>query len=238
MTLIAFEGLPGAGKSTQSRLLAEHLDRAGHAVVYLPDNLTRDTDDLGATLLSLFTRGDPFARHDSVVTEVHLAAAIRTHTLATHIEPTLDQRRTVVEDRGLHTMYSYSLATLLQRHRSAPDLAIAWLYAVGALTGRAADRSLWLRLPVDEAIARAEHRQRHPYTAEQRLYLRYVDDAYRELADRDPTLIVVDVAGRTVNEVHAAVLAALAGDLAASRSNSRPLVPTQRGRRPPSGGRG
>lgn len=224
MTLTAFEGLPGAGKSTQAKLLAEQLRRTGQPVTYLPDNLTRDTDDLGMTLLALFTSGDPFARHDSVITEVHLAAAIRTHTLATHIVPALQRGDAVVEDRGLHTMYSYSFATVLQRHRSDPESAIAWLYAVGALAGRAADRALWLRLPAAEAIRRAERRQGHSYTAEQRRYLHFVDAAYEELAARDPGLTVIDTTGLTPDEVHTTVLAALT----TPPIDSGPLIPAQR----------
>ncbi|TMC10370.1 MAG: hypothetical protein E6J41_08290 [Chloroflexi bacterium] len=35
--LISLEGLPGAGKSTQGRMLAEHLQRKGTKTCYLPD---------------------------------------------------------------------------------------------------------------------------------------------------------------------------------------------------------
>ena len=88
---------------------------------------------------------------------------------------------------GLHTMYSYSLATLFQKHDVPAGPGIDWLTAVSALACRAADHSLWLRMPPGQAIERAERRQGHPYSGEQRVYLHHVDDAYleRAAADRD-----------------------------------------------------
>lgn len=206
--LLGFEGLPGAGKSTQSGKLAGFLTRRGLIVNYLPDNLTRDADPLGRALLTLFNSGDPFSRHDSVITDTFLAAAIRADTFATDIAGPLANGVTVIEDRGIHTLYSYSLARLLQQH-VAPADAIAWLYQVGFFAGRSADHSVWLYLPADEAIARAESRQGHPYTDEQRAFLRFVHDAYAALADADTSLHVIDVTRLDPEQTHQAVLADL-----------------------------
>jgi dTMP kinase len=153
--LIAVEGLPGSGKTTQARLLTGHLNRSGRSAVFLPDNLTRAEDPLGQTLLEIFDSGDPFARHGSVVTDTFLAAAIRANTFPAFIAPALAGGAVVVEDRGLHTMYSYSLATLLQKHHAPAGPAICWLTAVGALASRAADCSLWLSMPNGPSAAKA-----------------------------------------------------------------------------------
>jgi dTMP kinase len=208
--LIAFEGLPGSGKTTQARLLTAHLNQAGLRAVFLPDNLTRAEDPLGQALLKIFDSGDPFARHGSVVTDTFLAAAIRASTFPAFIAPALAEGAVVIEDRGLHTMYSYSLATLFQKHDAASGPAIDWLTAVGALASPAADHSLWLRMPPGQAIERAERRQSRPYSGEQRAYLRHVHDAYTALAAADPSLHQVDVSGLTEDEAHEAVLTALA----------------------------
>lgn len=207
--LLGFEGLPGAGKSTQAGKLAGFLTGRGLIVNYLPDNLTRDADPLGRALLTLFDSGDPFSRHDNVITDTLLGAAIRADTYATDIAGPLADGVTVIEDRGIHTLYSYSLARLLQQHHVAPADAIAWLYQVGSFAGCPATRSVWLYLPADEAIARAESRQGHPYTDEQRAFLRFVHDAYAALADADTSLHVIDVTGLNPDETHRAVL----GDL-------------------------
>ena len=167
--LIAVEGLPGSGKTTQARLLTEHLNRAGASAVFLPDNLTRAEDPLGQKLLQIFDSGDPFARHGSVIADTFLAAAIRANTFPAFIAP-----------------------------------------AVGALAGRAADHSLWLRMPPGQAIQRAERRQGHSYSGEQRVYLHRVHDAYDALAAADPSLRAVDVTGLAEDQAHEAVLAVLA----------------------------
>ncbi|MEV0003419.1 thymidylate kinase [Micromonospora sp. NPDC050980] len=208
--LIGFEGLTGAGKSTQSGMLADCLTEQGLTVTYLPDNLTRAADPLGRALLTLFDSGDPFSRHEHVVTDTLLGAAIRADTYATDIAGHLAEGSTVVEDRGIHTLYSYSLARLLQHHHIVRADAITWLRNVGTFAGPAAVRSVWLYLPADDAIARAELRQGHPYTAEQRAFLRFVHDAYAELARTDPDLHRVDVTGLNPQQAHHAVLADLA----------------------------
>ena len=207
--LIGFEGLPGAGKTTQSCLLADFLTDRGLIVNYLPDNLTRDADPLGRTLLALFDSGDPFSRHENVVTDTLLGAAIRADTYATDIAGPLADGDAVLEDRGIHTLYSYSLARLLQHQPIVPADAIAWLRTVGSFAGPAADRSIWLYLPADDAIAHAEIRQSHPYTDEQRAFLRFVHDAYTQLAQADPSLHRVDVTGLDPQQTHQAVLADL-----------------------------
>lgn len=86
--LISLEGLPGAGKSTQGRLLQQRLSREGYRTAYLPDLATLETDVLGDQLVEMFSfSGDPFMRHRDVLTESFLAAAIRANIVATRIDP-------------------------------------------------------------------------------------------------------------------------------------------------------
>src|SRR5690606_22408348 len=134
--LISLEGLPGSGKSTQAELLVSRLRSDGYRVAYLPDLVTLDTDPAGRALIELFaSTGDPFMRHRSALTDTFLAAALRAHLVAAHIQPALDEHDIVIEDRGAHTMYSYSLASILRHHRMDLDAAIDWLRSFSALTG-------------------------------------------------------------------------------------------------------
>ncbi len=206
--LISFEGLPGAGKSTQAALLAACLTRQGLPAVTLPDLATLDTDPVAATLIELFaSSGDPYLRHGDAVTDTLLAAAIRADIVATRIDPALSahQDQVVIEDRGIHTMQSYALASLLRDHRATIDLALSWVHTLAALTGPRTGHALWLRLPVDEALRRASHRDQRAPTPEHRSYLQWVNEAYTELAHRDPQLTVLDVGTLQPAEVHLAL---------------------------------
>ncbi|WP_329431214.1 thymidylate kinase (plasmid) [Streptosporangium sp. NBC_01495] len=219
--LISLEGLPGSGKSTQAALLAAHLRASGQTVAHLPDLATLNTDPLGDVLFDLFSScGDVFKRHGDVITDTHLAAAIRANITATLITPALGDHDTVIEDRGIHTMYSYSLASLLHNEPQdgvdGVEAVIAWLTTIGSLTGRQPDLAIWLRLPPPQAIRRAVARDARPFTVEQQTYLRHVDTAYRELAARDARLTILEIdISESPQSVHQRVCAAVH---AASRS--------------------
>jgi hypothetical protein len=60
-------------------------------------------------------------RPGDAVTDTLLAAASRTDIVATRIDPALSahQDQVVIEDRGIHTMQSYALASLLRSATSA-----------------------------------------------------------------------------------------------------------------------
>lgn len=91
---ITFEGIDGSGKSTQARLLAEHLKSAGHDVV-----LTREPGGSpGAEeIRSLVLEGDP--DRWSAETELLLFTAARRDHLERTIEPALANGQVVICDR-------------------------------------------------------------------------------------------------------------------------------------------
>jgi len=92
--LITFEGIDGAGKSTQARLLAEALRAEGHDVV-----LTREPGgSAGARQIRrLVLEGDP--DRWSAETEILLFTAARRDHLERLIEPALAAGKVVVCDR-------------------------------------------------------------------------------------------------------------------------------------------
>src|SRR5437868_1181176 len=94
---IAFEGGEGTGKSTQARLLADHLEAL----------LTREPGGTGVgeriRHLVLDADGDPVAER----AEALLFAAARAQHVAEVIRPVLEAGRHVVTDRFLHSSVAY-----------------------------------------------------------------------------------------------------------------------------------
>ena len=91
---VTFEGIDGSGKSTQARLLADHLTAQGHDVV-----LTREPGGSpGAEeIRALVLQGDP--DRWSAQTEILLFTAARRDHLERTIRPALDAGKVVICDR-------------------------------------------------------------------------------------------------------------------------------------------
>ncbi len=103
---ITFEGIDGSGKSTQSRLFAEHLRKHGHQVV-----LTREPGGSpGAEeIRQLVLTGDP--ERWSAETEILLFTAARRDHLEKTIDPALAAGQTVICDRFADSTRVYQGAT-------------------------------------------------------------------------------------------------------------------------------
>lgn len=93
-TFITFEGIDGSGKSTQARLLSEHLQSLGHDVV-----LTREPGgSAGAEeIRALVLQGDP--DRWSAETEILLFTAARRDHLERTIRPAIAAGKIVICDR-------------------------------------------------------------------------------------------------------------------------------------------
>lgn len=103
---ITFEGIDGSGKSTQSRLLNDALQAAGHATV-----LTREPggSDGAEAIRKLLVEGDP--GRWSPETELLLFNAARRDHLERLIEPALSDGKVVISDRFADSTRVYQGAT-------------------------------------------------------------------------------------------------------------------------------
>lgn len=139
---ITFEGIDGAGKSTQARLLAEHLRAAGHEVV-----LTREPGGSpGAEeIRRLLVEGDP-ARW-SAETEILLFTAARRDHLEKTISPALARGAIVISDRFADSTRVYQGATRGDLRGVVDDLH-------ARMIGREPDLTLIVDMDPEAALGR------------------------------------------------------------------------------------
>ena len=198
---ITFEGGEGAGKSTQVRLLTAALAGQGRDVL-----ATREPG--GATgaeeIRHLLVSGDP-GRWDGV-TEALLHFAARRDHLARTVWPALDAGRWVVSDRFADSTMAYQG----YGHGLGRE-PIERLYAV-TVGSFAPDLTLILDVPPESGIARTHARmdgedryERMDLSFHQRLRAGFL-----EIAALEPQRCVIIDASGSVDEVHAAILKAVA----------------------------
>lgn len=121
---LSFEGGDGAGKSTQSALLAQWLaEECGREVVQ-----TREPGgtELGRTLRNLVLHGD----HVDARTEALLYATDRAHHVAEVIRPALARGAVVITDRYLDSSLAYQAGG---RELNLTELRELQMWAVGGL---------------------------------------------------------------------------------------------------------
>ena len=140
---ITFEGIDGSGKSTQIRMLADHLRAHGHEVV-----LTREPGgSAGAEdIRSLVLEGDP--DRWSAETEILLFTAARRDHLEKTIEPALAAGQIVLCDR-------FADSTRMYQGISRGDLRPVVDQLHSLMIGREPDLTLILDMDPAEGLARA-----------------------------------------------------------------------------------
>ena len=191
--LIAFEGGEGSGKSTQARILADHL---GAVLTKEPGGTA-----LGRHIRALVLEAD--ARL-APKTEALLLAADRCQHVYDVIGAALLQGHDVVYDRFTGSFLAY------QGYGRGLDVGeLRWL-SEWAAEGITADLNVLLDVPLEVAVARkagpGDRFEREGASFHER-----VAEGYRRLAAADPARwVVVDATG-TVDEVASRVRAAFEG---------------------------
>lgn len=168
---IVFEGIDGSGKTTQARMLAEWLERAG-----IPVLLTREPSDgpTGLLIRALTIRPSPDE-------EARMFTEDRRYHVKNVIEPSLASGRTVICDRYIYSSAAY------QGARGLDPYAII---SENKCFARRADMTFLLLVPVEVALARiAGTRQEGFSVFEARADLEAVDRVYRSLINPDITII-------------------------------------------------
>ncbi|MFL5268787.1 MAG: dTMP kinase [Stellaceae bacterium] len=196
---ITIEGGEGAGKSTQVRLLAEALGRAG-----IPVRVTREPGGSpgGEAIRRLLLEGEG-ERWDAISEALLLVAARRVHVRRV-IAPALAEATWVVSDRFADSTLAY------QGYGKGIPLDQLAAFHRFALDDFAPDLTLILDLPAEIGLARAAIRstadrfERLDHEFHQRLRR-----GFREIASSNLTRCVLIDASGDLQAVHSAVLAAV-----------------------------
>lgn len=151
-TFITFEGIDGSGKSTQTRLLADHLEAKGYETV-----LTREPGgSVGAEeIRNLVLQGDP--DRWSAETELLLFTAARRDHLERTIYPALKAGKVVICDR-------FADSTRMYQGLSRGDLREKVDQLHRLMIGTEPDLTILIDMDPAIGLARAKGRQ----TAEER----------------------------------------------------------------------
>ena len=195
--LVAFEGVEGAGKSTQLELLRLALEELGHKVTA--------TREPGGTPVGERVRAlllDPSASVDPRA-EALLFAAARAQLVEEVIRPALEQGQVVLCDRYLHSSLAYQGA--------ARGLGRAEVAAINrfATAGLLPDVVVLLRIDPAEGLARGQGGGRDRIECQDLDFHQRVAGAFLELAAAEPDRFAVIDAARPPERVAADVRAAV-----------------------------
>jgi dTMP kinase len=194
---ISFDGVDGAGKSTQIRLLSEWLSRRGRTVVTCRDP--------GSTGLGERLRSILLDHHDTPIhrrSEMLLFMAARAQLVEEVIRPAIEAGKWVLSDRFLLANVVY------QAHAGGLKVDDVWQVGGVATGGIQPARTILLDMPAAEAARRIQ-RLADRMESQGLDYLDQVRRGFLAEAERLPEQIVVVDAARGSAEVHADVVAAI-----------------------------
>ncbi|MEO7197411.1 MAG: dTMP kinase [Solirubrobacterales bacterium] len=197
---VTLEGVDGAGKSTQARLLAEAL---GPETVLLREP---GGTEVGERLRELLKDG---SLELTPRAELLLFCAARAELVERVIRPAIQAGRDGVCDRFVDSTVAY------QGGARGIDPELVAELSSAAVAGCMPERTILLRLAVGQALERTEDRggprASDRFEREGPVFQEQIDAAFLRIADANPERIaVVDAAG-SVEQVHTRVLAAVRG---------------------------
>jgi dTMP kinase len=208
--LIVFEGSEGAGKSTQLKLLKDHLSGTGIEVLALREpGGTALGDSIRAILLD-----DP-AHQISPAAEALLFMASRAQIVRDQIDPALSRGVVVLMDRFFLSTYAYQIDG-----RGLPEDKVRSANAL-ATGGRVPDLTIVLEISAAEGMERATSRGAQDRIEQsgdefhdrvERAFSRFAGKDWQSAHPECGPVIVVDGRGDPA-EVHVRVVNALAQNL-------------------------
>ncbi|ASJ09756.1 dTMP kinase [Thermococcus siculi] len=200
---IVIEGIDGAGKSTQAKLLAEWFEERGYEVV-----LTKEPTDtaFGKLIRKLVLTGGKEGIIDgariSHEAEALLFAADRAEHVAKLIKPSIEAGKIVISDRYFYSSLAYQWAR---------GLDLEWLIDLNRFAVRP-DLVILLDLPVKESMKRINGRSIKTEFDRIAELQKRVRENYLKLAERFPEMRIVNALA-SVEDIHNDIVALVEHEL-------------------------
>ncbi len=206
---IAFEGGEGTGKSTQSKLIAQWLEKEGEIVLLSREpGGTELGKDLRKILLGHET-GDISPRAEAL-----LYAADRAHHVYSVIRPALDRGEVVISDRYFDSSAAYQGAG---RVLNPSEVARISRWATESLYPTL---TILIDVPAEIGLGRLQSRDR--LEAEPTEFHERVRQEFLQIAMMDPERYFVVDGTQTVEEIHTQIVARVAELPALKRNTQEP----------------
>lgn len=199
---ITFEGIEGAGKTTQARMLCEHLSGKGIQHVF--------TREPGGTIIGEKIRAvllDPQSRGMVPVSELLLYGAARSQHIEEVISPSLAEGKVVICDRFVDATIAY------QGH--GREIPMNVIRIVNSLASADIKPDLTILLDIDPAVGLARARERNQtagdtsttrFDDEELEFHRRVREGYLEIAREDTQRVRVVSADNSPEKVAKQIL--------------------------------
>ena len=191
---ISFEGIEGAGKSTQIKRLATYLESLGNEVLV---TFEPGATHFGASLRKVLL--DPETRLTDPVSETCLFIADRLEHIAQVIKPALERDVVVLTDRFLDSTFAYQCGG-----RQVPKSLLAPLFDLISIRP---DLTVLLDTDPNEGLRRAKARAAlDRFEQEELSFHERVRESFLEIAKNDTNRVhVTHVDGLSIDEVFESV---------------------------------
>ena len=200
---ISFEGIEGTGKSTQAKLLAEHLREKGYRVI--------QTMEPGGTNISMKIRElllSPDSREMDHVTELLLYNAARVQHIKEVIEPAIERGDIVITDRFSDSTVAY------QGFARGIDLQLIDSLDMIATNKLCPDITILLDIDVKTGLSRNKALNKNDrLELEDLSFHEKVRKGFIQIAAREPERVKLVDCSKGLDEVHRKVVEIITGFL-------------------------
>lgn len=216
---ISFEGIDGAGKTTQKDLLVGSLTSMGYQVYESETNHGGNKDTLDGRILSII-RGNKNFQIGYPVTEALLLASRQSYIDISSTMGKIEEGCIVVADRDIDTYISHGVPGLIKSPYVDLDgeELVDWFMSITSVGRVNPTRTFLIQRPFEKSLASATMGQKSCgekdcFSPGERGFLKEVERIYQLLAEKFPERISVIDGDRSIEKVHQDILSITLNDL-------------------------